>query len=160
LSLKELFIKANAILSQDLDLKAFVTAVGTQFFPSEKQLVLTRAGHLPLYRYDAVENRVETILTRGLGLGLDNKGKFQDMLEEKTMSYHTGDVFLFVSDGITEARDIKNNEFGEKRLKDLLLKLNSKTSGQIKDEIIKQVKEFTTAAEQHDDQTVVVVKAV
>ncbi len=160
LSLKDLFIKANNILYKDLELKAFVTVVGSQFYPLKKKLMLTRAGHIPLYHYDSKKNRVEVIMPKGMGLALDNKGKFQDLLEERKIRYNTGDIFLFVSDGITEARDINSNEFGEEKLKDILFQLNTGTSLEIKESIIKQVNEFSTDTEQHDDQTIVVVKAV
>ena len=86
--------------------------------------------------------------------------KFSSELEETTIHYNKGDVFLFITDGITEARGEEGEEYGEESLVDILKSGNSHTANQIRDEIMASVKKFTGDSHQHDDQTVVVVKAL
>jgi sigma-B regulation protein RsbU (phosphoserine phosphatase) len=158
LSPRELFIRANQLLCQNLEKKSFVTALGGDFDAPSRRLVLARAGHLPLFYYQAKTWRVEKITPRGLGFGLDNAGAFDSELEEKIIQYEPGDIFLFITDGVTEAQS-NGREFGEENVMKILEANFSLAAAQIRDQIITAVKHFSGDAYQHDDQTVVVVKA-
>lgn len=160
LSPKALFIRANQLLCQDMEKKSFVTSLGADFDSATRRLVLARAGHLPLFYYHAQAQRVETITPKGLGLGLDNHGAFAIELEEKTIQYETGDIFLFVTDGVTEAQGRNGSEFGEESLLKILENNSTLSANLIRDQVISAVKRFAGEAIQHDDQTVVVVKAL
>ncbi len=160
LSPKELFVRANRLLCQDLEKKSFVTSLGADFDSTARRLVLARAGHLPLFYFSAKTQRVEKITPKGLGLGLDNHGAFAAELEEKTIHYEAGDVFLFLTDGVTEARGNGRGEFGEENVVKILESSCARDAGQIRDGVINAVKQFAGGENQHDDLTVVVVKAV
>ena len=134
--------------------------MGAFFKPEAHEIVLARAGHLPLFHYKASSGKVEQVIPRGLGLGLNAEGKFADELEERLLRYETGDVFLFVTDGITEAQRTGGEEFGDGRLETLLKSIPGSSAEAIRDQLISDVKEFAGGANQHDDQTIVVVKAV
>jgi sigma-B regulation protein RsbU (phosphoserine phosphatase) len=121
---------------------------------------LARAGHLPLFYYHAQNQHVEKITPKGLGLGLDNHGMFATEMEEKIMRYQAGDVFLFVTDGVTEAQSGSGGEFGEDSLAKILENSSALNANQIRDRVINAVKQFAGETDQHDDLTVVVVKAV
>lgn len=157
---RELFIRANLLLYKDLERKSFITAIGASFDVSTKQLVVARAGHLPLYHYQSEKQTIEQVIPKGLGLGLDTVEKFTSELEETVIEYKKGDVFLLITDGITEARGLGGGEFGDDNLVKIVERGNSRTANQIRDEIMASVKKFTGDLNQHDDQTVVVVKAV
>lgn len=160
LSPRELFIRANRLLCQDLEKKSFVTAMGGFFDPPGLSMKVARAGHLPLLHYMAESGSVEVIVPRGVGLGLSANGVFAQELEERTIRYTRGDVFLFLSDGVTEARNNTGEEFGEDRISTALRTVASSHAAGIRDSLVAEIKEFINGATQHDDQTVVVVKAV
>jgi len=160
LSPKELFVRANHLLCQDMERKSFVTSLGADFVSSTRRMILVRAGHLPLFYYHAQTKLVEKITPKGLGLGLDNHGMFATELEERTVQYEAGDVFLFVTDGVTEAQSNGRGEFGEESVVKILAKSSSFSAMQIRDGVINAVKQFAGENTQHDDLTVVVVKAV
>ncbi len=160
LSPRELFIRANHLLREALDRNSFVTSIGACFDASAKQLRLARAGHLPLFYYQARTGRIELITPKGLGLGLDDDRLFAAELEERSLSYETGDVFLFATDGVTEAQGKHGNEFGEESLSEILSKSSAESAHGIRDHVITAVKSFVNGEYQHDDLTLVVVKAV
>jgi len=160
LSPKELFVRTNKLLCQDMEKKSFVTAIGGFFTPAERRLILARAGHLPLYYYDAGTGVVERIIPKGLGLGLEAANLFSSELEERVMQYHPNDVFMFVSDGITEAEGENGGQFGEESLMEHLRLSAGRPAEEIRDRLLAAVKSFANGREQHDDQTVVVVKAM
>ena len=83
---------------------------------------------------------------------------FEASLEEITLPLKPQTSILFYSDGITEAMNEKNELFGEERLLNSFNRVSDKTSQQIIESIISDVKNFTSPAEQNDDITVVAVK--
>jgi serine phosphatase RsbU (regulator of sigma subunit) len=159
----ELFVRTNLLLGRDMERRSFVTAIGGFFETRRCELVIARAGHLPLFHYAQATGRIERILPRGLGFGLSTRPLFEHELEEHRRSYAPGDVFLFVTDGITECQDADGDLFGEERLEALLIA--TATAGasaeQIRDRITRAVYEFSANPDEpFDDQTVVVVRAV
>src|SRR5688500_10871118 len=69
-----------------------------------------------------------------------------------------GDLLCLYSDGIIEAHDKKDREFGTDRLVRLVKANRQRTSSEIGKEVLAKVKEWGRAAE--DDRTIVIVKAV
>ncbi len=160
LSPRDLFIRANQILFNDLEKTSFFTAVGASFQSRQRNLILARAGHSPVFHYQAQTGQVRVITPKGIGLGLAESHKFAAELSEEVIGYQPGDVFLFITDGITEAHSIKGEEFGEENILKILQNQNGASAKRIRDSIISSVNHFTQNARQHDDLTVVVVKAV
>jgi serine phosphatase RsbU (regulator of sigma subunit) len=160
LSPGDLFVRANRLLCNDLEKKSFITAFGAAFESSRQKAVLARAGHLPLFRYLAATRGVEKLTPRGLGLGLDNSGLFTQELEEQTVEYRRGDVLLFVTDGVTEARNPQGEEFGEDRLMRIVETNADLSASDLRDRIFSTLQLYCGDQPQLDDQTIVVVRAV
>ncbi len=78
--------------------------------------------------------------------------------EEARLTLETGDVYVFFSDGITEAANARGEFFGDERLKSLVEASHEQEAGEILNSILTAVSLFSTGAKQSDDQTVVVLK--
>lgn len=160
LSPMELFIRTNDLLGRDMERRSFVTALGGFFDIRANVVTIARAGHIPLLRYEAISGRVHRYAPTGLGFGLTTTKQFVQELQEERVGYAIGDVFLFVTDGITESHSKLGEDYGEERLSMLLRE--SAAAGFTAAEIVERVKAsvdaFTEGMEQHDDQTVVVVR--
>jgi phosphoserine phosphatase RsbU/P len=154
----DLFLRANRLLCNDLEKSSFVTALGALFHVQARRMTFVRAGHLPLLHYRAVLATVERIVPRGLGLGLNDAGIFARELEEHTREYASGDIVVFATDGVTEARNAAGDEYGEDRLTAAVARANTATAEGIRDLIIEDLRVFTAGADQHDDQTLVIVR--
>jgi phosphoserine phosphatase RsbU/P len=159
LSPLKLLTGANKLLYKHIDSKSYITAIGANFYPSEKKVLFARAGHLPLYHFDAAVNAIRKIQPGGIGLGLGDNIIFKDNLEEVSISYRKGDIFLFVSDGIVEAMNREGDFYGEARLFENIIHNSGSPSGAICSRIIDSVREFSSAGIENDDMTVVVVKS-
>ncbi len=156
----DLFVRANSLLGQGMEKSSYVTALGAMFNPESRSLTVARAGHLPLYRFDRESLEFTRIVPKGLGLALDQSTKFAEELVQQTYPCSGREVFLLVSDGITEAMDESGEQFGEGRI-ELMLKRNANASAEvIRDALLEGVREFAGSEVQHDDQTVVVVKVI
>jgi sigma-B regulation protein RsbU (phosphoserine phosphatase) len=81
---------------------------------------------------------------------------------ERTINLSSGDVLVFVTDGVTEEQNRVREFYGEQRLLDLIRAMDSSglSARRIKEKVLKDVKEFSGPTIQDDDITVVVVKAV
>lgn len=159
LSPKDLLIKTNALMYDYLSKSSFITAIGAKFNTVKKELKISRAGHLPLYIYRHSTREVERVITQGMVIGLDKSGLFDSNLEERTIKYAIGDVFLFVTDGVVEARNEENVEFEETRLLNIFTSKAFNDPVTIRNNIVNEVQEFAGKEKQFDDITVVVVKA-
>ncbi len=160
LSPKDLFLRANKILSIDLEKKSFVTAIGALFDLDKKNIRLARAGHLPLYHYKAKENKISALIPEGLGLGLGNPDLFDEILTEVEFSFDSDDIFVFLTDGLTEAFNSVGSEFGEEKMLSEIMKSPELPARQICDNLISSVRVFTGTDLQMDDITLVIVKIV
>jgi serine phosphatase RsbU (regulator of sigma subunit) len=156
-SLRELFVRSNALLRGDISKSSFVTVLGVEFDPERNLARVIRAGNLPLYVKSADTGFVARIIPKGLALGMDDGARFTVELEEQTLSVRTGDVCLLVSDGITEARNTLGEEYGEDRLVAAFLQAPHLAADKIRAGILNDVQQFIGSAMPHDDQTIVVV---
>jgi len=160
LSPRELFVRANQLLITDMEKQSFVTAMGATFETSANHMTFARAGHLPLYHFRAHSGVVEMHTPGGIGLGLTASHKFTEALEEQQIHYEADDIFLFITDGITEAHNGQSEEFGDEQVLEILKTSNGSPAKRIRDKIVTAVKHFAGNTPQHDDLTIVVVKAV
>ena len=118
------------------------------------RLTFTNAGH----NYPIVRRRdgsVEELRDGGLPLGLfedSDYGQGQTVLAP-------GDALLLYSDGISEAVDMRSQEFGEDRLTALWKGLAGRTPAEVIDAVLGEVERFRGNAAQSDDMTVVVLGA-
>ena len=78
--------------------------------------------------------------------------------KEDTLQLEQGDTLVMYTDGVTEAMNPHNEEFGSKRLNDVLGGLASCSSQQIVETVKSSVREFADVAEQSDDITMLVLK--
>lgn len=157
---RELFIRANDLLGRDLERRSFVTALGGFFDIDARVVTVARAGHLPLLRYEAATGQVHRHTPAGLGFGLVSGRQFGQELLEERVPYAAGDVFLFVSDGITESHATSGDDYGDDRLVALMHETAAQrfTAAETMHRIKASVDAFTEGTEQQDDQTIVVVR--
>jgi serine phosphatase RsbU (regulator of sigma subunit) len=154
---RELFIRANKLLCRDLEKRSFVTVLGAEFDMAQRTVRIARAGHLPLFCYDATSKAIDKIVPPGMGLGLNDAEQPFSLLNETCRDLRTGDVYLFVSDGITEARNEHGDEFGDDRLCTFLEVHHGETPALLCEKLYAAVKAFAGAVPQHDDQTIVCI---
>jgi sigma-B regulation protein RsbU (phosphoserine phosphatase) len=68
-----------------------------------------------------------------------------------------GDVLVLYTDGITEAMDLRNRQFGLDRLHNVLARCDRDAS-QMRDAILEALDRFTDGRAAHDDRTLLVAK--
>ena len=82
----------------------------------------------------------------------------QTRYEEGMLALHTGDVPIVFTDGVTEALDPADEEFGEERLKDLLRQVGALPVEEMSARITEELKNWIQDAAQYDDLTFLLMK--
>jgi serine phosphatase RsbU (regulator of sigma subunit) len=158
LSAREFIIKANNALRECLDRTSFITTSYLIINSKTQQIEFSRAGHCPTLYYSAKESKVRFLEDNGLGLGILRDKQFDDFVETTIMNYVSGDVFFLYTDGITEAKNKNNEEFGYERLKHFLGKVAFYSAEYIKEEILKTLYDFSESSNLEDDITALIIK--
>jgi len=82
----------------------------------------------------------------------------EEILEEAQVSLRSGDLFLFFTDGLSEAMNSQAELFGEARLRKIIEQTEELGSEEIKERILRDIQAFVGDAAQHDDMTMVILK--
>lgn len=84
---------------------------------------------------------------------------FEDFVfEEETISVEPGDLIVMCSDGIAEAMDANEEQFGEQRLSAILTQPDHPSPVELIRKTLEAAKQFTGSTPQSDDMTVVVIR--
>lgn len=158
LSPKDILVKSNQLISEGINKGYFISAILLQVNALTGQMVLARAGHLPLYLYRYKTKKIEKYLPNGIVLGITKSNLFEQCLEEFEFHLEENDVILLVSDGVTEARDERGQEFEERGLLQVFQKVAEEEATQIRDYIYSEVQKFSGTVNQFDDITVLVAR--
>jgi phosphoserine phosphatase RsbU/P len=103
---------------------------------------------------------LERIDTTGLGMPIGIELDISDFVESIQVDLNPGDVATLFSDGITEAEDASELQYGMERLCQVITRNHARTSKEIKDAIIEDVLAHIGYNKIHDDITVLVIKRV
>jgi sigma-B regulation protein RsbU (phosphoserine phosphatase) len=155
-----LLSEANRILAANMDPRSFITMTYAIVDTAERRMRFARAGHNPIIQLEAATGLTRVLAPQGLGLGLDKGDRFDQILEEAEVPLAPGDLFLFFTDGLSEAMNMRSELFGERRLRDLVEQSEGLGSEEMKERILAEVRRFVGEAAQHDDMTLVVLKVV
>ena len=142
----EVLTRLNQLLVDDFPAGKFVTMVYAVLDPSDRTVVFANAGHLlPLFIDSQGKRFLET--ERGLPLGL-GCGDYS----ETSITLPEGSKLLFYSDGITEAENASEEEYGLNRLS-----AHAAKSGSSAVTIVDDVRSFASGGSLLDDASVVFV---
>lgn len=130
----------------------FITLIIATIDRRAGEIRYVNAGHNPAFI--VLDGKVETLHSHGLPIGILGASRY----EAQTKPFPAGSLLALYSDGITEANNVAEDEFGNGRLTDILTANERKSCAGIRDIIRDEVRAFAGEAPQYDDQTVVLVR--
>ena len=153
---RELISRLNRWLCRNVPITKFVSlaCVALETRSSRRtEIVCANAGHCPplIVRSDG---GIEPIDPTGGVLGVHEDFSYT----ESTHALNPGDAVLLYTDGVTEAENEQDEQFGENRLFEFLRKNRKTHPGALIDELFSQVHEFTQKTELSDDLTVIALR--
>jgi phosphoserine phosphatase RsbU/P len=105
----------------------------------------------PIYCHAGHAHMIESA---GLPLGMFSDAAY----DETTIQAKSGDVFAFFSDGIVDASNHRDEQFGRVRIEKVIAENADKNAQQIVDALFDAANKFSAGAPVFDDQTAVVLK--
>lgn len=143
----------NNFLSRSLPSDRFVTAIFVLVDSESKTLQVINAGHneSPFF----IDGKFYSSKAGGLPLGILEDNAYST----EKFSYMNDLVFFTYTDGLTEARNPKKDEYGWERLQSLMQLIKRDNTDVIVNSIIDSVDTFVENAEQHDDTTLLAIKS-
>jgi len=152
----QLLAKANDVLRKSLEKNRFVSASYGVIDPQDLTLRIARAGHMPFFI--SRSERMETYIPPGLVLGAADEPLFSEKMKEISILLHSGDIIVFITDGISEAKNLIGNEFGYERLQSIVQSNRDAAAEPLLHRIVDEIKAFANQPVQHDDITLLVIK--
>jgi serine phosphatase RsbU (regulator of sigma subunit) len=157
--LPRLLANINEFLYRTTPGNKYATFFYAQLDGERRQLRYVNAGHNPPMLVRAGGPGDGATDVHELTVGGAVVGMLPGMTyEEATVDLATGDVLLAFTDGVTEAHNPDDAEFGEERLKDLLRQVAHLPAAGIAARVSAALKDWIRDAEQFDDLTFVVMK--
>ena len=130
----------------------FVSIIYAVWDEARRTLQIANSGlPRPIYCHDG---KVEIIEATGLPLGLFDDAEY----DEFTFRAKPGDMFVFFSDGILDARNTEGELFGRQRVEQIVARCAGRPADYVVDCLFKAVEEHAAGVEAFDDQTVVAIK--
>jgi sigma-B regulation protein RsbU (phosphoserine phosphatase) len=149
--------RLNKIICSNCPDNRFITFFMTVANPETGELVYTNAGHNPPIIVRAATKGTpafESLGGGGMILGILPMATYQ----ESRVVMERGDVLVLYSDGVTEAANPADDEFGEERLAALVESMRDQPADDIVNAIHNAVTDFSEGAPPADDITVVVAR--
>ncbi len=149
---EEMLRQFNQLISERRIEERFITLCFATWHKGQRKLRIANAGQSqPLL---AKGGRCERLKLEGFPLGLYDEVTY----DEWTMTLDPGDVLVFHSDGLAESLNLRDEQFGAKRLQELVAANAALSSAELADRIFEEVQSFSQQAPVLDDRTLVVLK--
>ena len=145
--------RINHLIYQNTASDKYITFFYGELSALKKTLTYTNAGHNAPILFHR-DGRYRFLQTGGIILGMMNHVAY----EEETVPLNSGDVLVLYTDGITEALNAHEEEFGEERLIQVIKENRTASAQETVDRIIAAVESFSEGMDQADDMTLIVVR--
>jgi sigma-B regulation protein RsbU (phosphoserine phosphatase) len=145
--------RANKLLFWSTSPEKFVTLFYAILDPKLHRLAFSNAGHDNPFLLGA-DGGTQRLRTGGVVLSILEDFSY----DEETVGMGPGDILVIYSDGITEAVNPAEEQFGDERLAVVIRDHRQENAAGLMESIIKEVTAFAGGRAQADDMTLVVVK--
>jgi phosphoserine phosphatase RsbU/P len=153
--LSSIVSKLNRLLFNTTHGEHYVTFFYAMFDHATQRLTYVNAGHNPPLYLDANAGSEFRQLTSG---GLIAGAFEHAAYEQETVQMKTNDLLFLYTDGLTEALNVDGEEFGDRRIMEILKSIATLSVDQIRDEVVRRVKDWCAGMSLYDDLTFVIMK--
>ncbi len=149
----EVLGSVNRMLVEKSPGHRFVTLFLFQLGPDGKGHYIN-AGHNPPYVFRAATGEVEELAFGGMPLGMFGFASY----EISPLALGRGDALVIYTDGLTEAENSAQEQFGDERLRDLIRSEAPRGAEALESSLLAALDAFTQGAMQTDDITFLLIE--
>jgi sigma-B regulation protein RsbU (phosphoserine phosphatase) len=161
-SLASLAANMNRLLHRSTGSSSYATFFYAEVDEAGRKLRYVNAGHNPPYilrsmvPFVASDAAIEELPAGGTIIGMFAQSQY----EEAVIDLAPGDILIVFTDGVPEALNPKDEEFGEDRLKEMLRKYSHLPVNDMASQIMQELKAWISDAAQYDDMTFILMKVL
>ncbi len=155
---RDTLVRVNDVFCMHAEKTKFISMLYAVFDLERRTIRMARAGHNPLLVRKSHLDDIQTVSPPGIAIGLSRGEVFSRSIEETEVPFQSGDIFVFYTDGFTEAMNKRGEEFGEARMMELIHRTSHDKPDEMIAAIRREINAFAGTAPQHDDMTMIVVK--
>ena len=142
------------LTGQLINIESFISLYYSRFDLRNRKINFVDCGHSLAIHYRTSEGTLDLLAGDNIPLGVMEGGSYTQV----SASFSPGDVFLFYSDGVTDAHNSDGERYGEERLKSCILANIDLEPADLCSSIRESVAEFTGSQTVTDDLTCLSVK--
>lgn len=159
---KALVVESAEMISRVLPAGIFVSLAGAVLNPKTNQINVVNAGHLPPKHWSVMDGMpmVSDLDVSGGAIGLVKGAQLERSLKDFTITLQQDEQLVFYTDGVNEAMDAKNEEFGDKNLRVAVRKHGGSSAHNMTLGILDSVLFHRGQAPASDDITILAVRRI
>jgi len=155
-NLAQLVRRLNVVVHDNTEAERFITLFIAVLDPHDGSLMYVNAGHNFPFILRTEQSSIQPLSSTGLPLGMFDSVEFQ----QETVKLDPSEYLVLYTDGVTEAMNKSMDEYGEKRLRQVMIGNSDKSASGFMDAIVSDVEKFVAGEPQSDDLTMLVLKRV
>jgi len=149
----DMVYRLNNLLAETTIEGRYATFFYAIFALEQNKIIYTNGGHnAPLLVKS--DGSIHLLENGGIVLGYIPDWEYK----QEEIDWDPGDLFVAYTDGVTEAMNKNLEEFGEERLRSIILENKHRSIYELKERIISAIKEFSDTDSPEDDLTLVICK--
>lgn len=148
----------NRYLFPDIREDMFISLIYGILDPTDGSLTFARAGHEPALIFRKASGEVEISKPKGLAIGIDAGNVFERVTLDERVTLSSGDCVLLYTDGVKEALNASEEEFGLERLSDTFRDAARLGAEAVVKQVQEEVRSFIGSGSQMDDVTIVAIE--
>lgn len=159
---KALVVAAAERIARVLPGGVFVSLAAAILDPNTGEISVVNAGHLPPKHWSVLEGLpiVTDLAVSGGAIGLVKGRNFERALHDFTIMLEQDEQLVLYTDGVNEAMDVENEEFGDRNLRVAMRKSGGSTAEEMALGILDSVLDHRGDAPASDDLTILVVRRI
>jgi serine phosphatase RsbU (regulator of sigma subunit) len=151
----EAILEANSILLEESDSGMFVTLFYGIIDLENNTMSYVNAGHNPPILLQKEDLAMTMLQAKGIPLGVQGEMN----LELKEIDLKQNELVFLYTDGVIEAVNDANEEFGLETIKKMLTSHRDSTPQEIIESVLFEIKQFAGKRNQHDDITMMIIQS-
>jgi serine phosphatase RsbU (regulator of sigma subunit) len=153
---RDVLCRINTALKGNIERGSYIAMTAVAIDEDHCELIIARAGHTPIAL--SHNGKIHFLQPKGIGVALAEPVKFRQFMEEIRVPMTHKDICLLFTDGVNEAMNAAQEEFGMEPLQGVLMQKNPEARFVV-GEVVRRVSEFSEGMPQHDDMTVIAIVA-
>lgn len=144
----------KGITSESFSTDHFGSVALINYNPIDKVMEISTGGIIPVYYFDGESKELTLVSQSSDPIGVEKTSEYKDFVQ----NVKSGDIIFTYTDGIVEALNEDGAQYTTEKLLNLIKTNYTKPSKELANIIKNDVKNFSGNANQHDDESLLIIK--